>query len=324
MNASTTDKLALPFLQPGQALKTITHNEALQRLDAGLYLSCSDMAASEIPTAPTDGYVIILAADFSGTDAERAGQIGVFQNGSWVWFEPFIGWVIWDASEESLRVFNGDIWTAPVSNSQPELLPFIGLNSSANPAQRLAVSSPSSLFTHEGDSHRMTINRAAETDTASLIFQTEYSGGAELGLTGEDGFSLKTSKGGDNWITRLATPEDYSGLRAPAFGSVRLRVANDTAEYIETPASGGLLALTIVSDGGFPRISHSGLLAYDSGQSPSLVELAKTSRVEMHGHAIIDGTFSEDGNIGISAVEGGLYIENRLGTERIISMTFLC
>ena len=170
----------------------------------------------------------------------------------------------------------------------------------------------------------MTINRAAETDTASLIFQTGYSGGAELGLTGEDGFSLKTSTGGDNWITRLTTPEDYSGLRAPAFGSVRLRVANDTAEYIETPASGGLLALTIVSDGGFPRISHSGLLAYDSGQSPSLVELAKTSRVEMHGHAIIDGTFSEDGNIGISAVEGGLYIENRLGTERIISMTFLC
>jgi len=50
MNAPTTDKLALPFLQPGQALKTITHNEALQRLDTGLYLSCSNMNARNART----------------------------------------------------------------------------------------------------------------------------------------------------------------------------------------------------------------------------------------------------------------------------------
>lgn len=318
MNASTTDKLALPFLQPGQALKTITHNEALQRLDAGLYLSCSDMTASEIPTTPADGTVIILSADFLVTDAQQAGDIGVFQNDSWHWFKPVTGWTIWDVSGETLRVFNGVDWIAPMSNTLPDNLPYIGLNTSAAPHQRLAVASPSSLFTHEGASHRLTVNRAAEADTASLVFQTNYSGGAEIGLTGEDGFSLKTSADGANWTTRLSTPSDYSGLRAAAFGSIRFRVANDTAEYIETPASGGLLALTIVSDGGFPRISHSGLLAYDSGQSPS------PSRVEMHGHAIIDGSFSEDGNIGISAVDGGLYIENRLGTERIISVTFLC
>jgi len=322
MNASTTDKLALPFLQPGQALKTITHNEALQRLDAGLYLACSDMSAAALPQAPDEGYVLILASNAVGTQSNQAGDIGVFQKGVWQWFKPVIGWIIWDLAGEALRVFNGHEWTTSQSNS--ELLPFIGLNTSATPAQRLAVASPSSLFTHEGDSHRMTVNRAGETDTASLIFQTNYSGRAELGLTGESGFSLKTSRDGENWIKRLSTPEDYSGLRAPAFGSARLRVANDTAEYIETPASGGLLALTIVSDGGVPRISHTGLLAYDSGQSPSLLELTKTSRVELHGHAIIDGSFSADGNIGISAVDGGLYIENRLGTERIISLTFLC
>jgi len=48
MTDDTTRTLSLPYLQPGQALKTITHNEALQRLDAGLYLSISNMAAAEL------------------------------------------------------------------------------------------------------------------------------------------------------------------------------------------------------------------------------------------------------------------------------------
>lgn len=321
MNPSNTPKLALPFLQPGQALKTITHNEALQRLDSGLYLSCSDMAAEDLPSAPNEGQAVILSASLPN---ETAGNIAVFINEAWQWFTPTAGWTVWDNTAKILQIFDGQTWVGAASSTHPEVLPQLGLNTSANPNQRLAIASKTSLFTHDGDSHRMAVNRAAESETASLIFQTNYTGNAELGLTGTDGFSLRTSHDGANWSDRLSTPHDYSGIRAPAFGSIRLAIPTNTATFIETPATGGILAITVVSNGAYPSVSHSGLIAYDSGQSPALVVLAKTNHLEIHGHAVLNGTDSAIGNIGLSAVDGGLYIENRFNFDRILSVTFLC
>ena len=324
MNPSNTAKLALPFLQPGQALKTITHNEALHRLDAGLYLSCSDMNAADIPSAPPEGFVLILSPDFSETIAANAGDIGVFQNESWQWFTPVIGWTLWDHEGETLRVFNGENWVAPTPNSAPEIYSHLGLNTSANSIQRLAIASQSSLFTHDGDSHRMTINRAADADTASLIFQTNYSGSVELGLNGPDGFSLKASPDGVNWSERLSTPKDYSGVRAPAFSSVAISIDRDQAKFIETPANGGIFAITIVKDDDTPQGRDSSLMTYDTGSLPNLASLAVTGRIENHGHQVLDGLVGTDGSIGISVVTGGLYVENRLRYTRQFSVTFLC
>jgi len=324
MNASTTDKFALPFLQPGQALKTVTHNEALQRLDAGLYLSCSDMSAAEIPAAPAEGYVLVLSNVPADPLAEHAGDIGVFQNSSWHWFKPASGWTLWDISGETLRVFDGANWVGPLVNSNPENLPYLGLNSSATADQRLAVASGTSLFTHDGDSHRMAVNRAADADTASLIFQTDYSGRTEMGLTGADGFSLKTSSDGENWSERLSTPEDYTGVRAPSFGSQRITIGSHSAVFIPTPSAGGILVLTVISDTGLPRPDRSGLFAYDTGRAPRLETLASRDGLINHGFAVLDGTVSEERQIGVSVGEGGLYIENTMPFLRKVSLTFLC
>ena len=324
MSASTTQGLELPFLQPGQALKVITHNEALQRLDAGLYLSCANMAAKDLPEPPIEGQVMIVSDTPNASLGDHAGKIGVYDQGRWIWFSPQAGWTIWDDVSQELRIFNGQNWVRPVSEDLPDNLPYIGLNTSAAPHQRLAVASETSLFTHDGNNHQITVNRAAPTDTASVVFQTNYTGTAELGLAGTDGLSIKTSPDGVNWSERLTTPNDYAGVRAPAFGSIRTGIANDSAIFIETPATGGIFALTIVSDGAYPTVSHSGLIAYDSGQSPTLVVLAKTNRIEVHGSEVLDGTISAVGNLGLSAVDGGIYVENRLNNERILSLTFMC
>jgi len=82
--------------------------------------------------------------------------------------------------------------------------------------------------------------------------------------------------------------------------------------------------LTIVNDAGFPQVRHSGIFAYDTGASPILVTLAGTDKVENHSTATLDGTRSLVGNIGISAVNGGLYLENRITNDRDFSLTFLC
>lgn len=324
MTAPTTPRLDLPFLQAGQALKNITHNEALQRLDSGLYLSCSNMAADALPSDPVSGVVIIISETPDTTLLSRIGQIAVFLTESWVWFLPKSGWTIWDEVGETLQVFDGQIWVGPTPGLVPDTLPHLGLNASASTSQRLAVASDTSLFSHDGDSHRLTLNRAATSDTASLLFQTNFAGDAELGLTGADGFSIKTSSDGTSFANRMTTPDNYSGIRSPAFGSMRVTVANDAAQLIATPATGGLVVLTIISDNGFPQVGHSGIFAYDTGTSPGLITLAATSRAENHGSTILNGTISIDGNIGVSAVVGGIYLENRIANSRDISLTFLC
>lgn len=321
---TVTQSLALPFLHPGQALKNITINEALNRLDAGLYLSCSNMAAEALPTDPGSGETLIISVTADTDLSDRHGQIAVFVSDHWVWFTPKSGWTIWDSLDETLRVFDGVDWIKPSPDSVPGTLPYLGLNATASSAQRLSIASETSLFNHDGNSHRLTLNRAADTDTASLVFQTDFAGEAELGLTGASGFSLKTSPDGVSFSDRLTTPTDYKGVRSPAFGSKRVTVAQDSAAMIETPATGGILALTVVSDNGFPQVGHSGILAYDTGTSPGLISLAVTHKVENHGSGVIDGTASAAGNIGVSVVAGGLYLENRIANSRDLSVTFLC
>ena len=324
MTATVTSRLNLPFLQAGQSLKNITHNETLQRLDAGLYLFCSDMAADQLPSDPVEGQAQIISQSPNETLMDRIGQIGVYMSGGWIWFTPKPGWTLWDAVGKTLRIFDGSSWVHPVPDMGQENLPFLGLNSSANSNQRLSLASETSLFSHDGGSHRLTVNRAEVTDTASLLFQTGFAGEAELGLTGEDGFSIKTSLDGAIFENRMTTPANYAGIQSPAFGSMQVKIANDAAQMIATPATGGLVALTIVSATGFPQVGHSGIFAYDTGDSPGLITLAATGRVENHGTMVLDGITSADGNIGISTVNGGLYLENRFANSRDISLTFLC
>ena len=324
MTASATARLNLPFLQAGQALKNITHNEALHRLDSGLYLSCSDMAANSLPIEPPEDLVLVISQTPETELSDYIGQIAVFVSGRWIWFTPKSGWTLWDENGETLRIYNGSLWVSSAAESLPDNLPLLGLNAGAKPSQRLTISSESSLFNHDGDSHRLTLNRANNSDTASLIFQTDFTGEAELGLTGSGGFSLKTSADGTNFDEKLTTPVNYNGIRSPAFGSNRIRIANNTAVFVPTPTSGGIVALTIVHALGFPSVRHSGIFAYDTGSSRELITLAATERVENHGALTLDGTRSVDTNIGISVSTGGLYLENRLPNLRDFSLTFLC
>jgi len=81
--AEISARLNLPYLMPSQAQKHVTHNEALQRLDALVQLSVLSRNVSIPPAAPTEGdsYIIPPAATdvWSGQD----DQLAVWQAGSW-------------------------------------------------------------------------------------------------------------------------------------------------------------------------------------------------------------------------------------------------
>ncbi|VFU10265.1 conserved protein of unknown function [Methylocella tundrae] len=78
--------------------------------------------------------------------------------------------------------------------------PGVGVNTSFDVTNKLAVKSSAVLFDNIGHGVQFKVNKSADTDTASLLYQTGYSGRAEMGLCGDDNFHLKTSADGSTWI----------------------------------------------------------------------------------------------------------------------------
>jgi len=73
-------------------------------------------------------------------------------------------------------------------------LPGVGINATADTTNRLTVAAPATLFNHAGGGHQIKINKASAGATASLLHQDNYAGRAEMGLAGNDDFSIKVAR----------------------------------------------------------------------------------------------------------------------------------
>lgn len=191
--------LSLPYIQPAQAQKHVTHNEALRMLDALVQLSVASRSVTEPPANPTDGARFIVASGATGDWAGQDHAVALNAGGAWLFLTPGTGWRAWVADEGTEVVWQDGMWQA-LAGGVPDR---IGLGTSANPVTRLSVASPDTLLTHEGAGHQLKVNKAATADTASLLFQTGWTGHAEMGLAGNDAFSIKVSDGA-TWTTALA------------------------------------------------------------------------------------------------------------------------
>lgn len=246
-------KLSLPYLLPNQAQKHVTLNESLRALDAIVQLSVVSAEHTSPPDAPSEGDRYVVAGSASADWAGADGQIAAFQDGTWAYYTPQTGWTAWAEDSAQLLVFDGEDWielSASGGTSSPETL---GINAAADAVNRLSVRSEASLFSHEGAGHQLKINKASESDTASVLFQSNWSGRAEIGLTGSDDFLLKTSADGETFApTLLARPSDGNvgiGTWSPTAklhvdGALRLGVA--TAEDLPDAAGVGAGALIFV------------------------------------------------------------------------------
>ena len=195
--AETSPNLDLPFLI--QAQKHVTHNEALERLDLVVQLVVQAFGAATPPGAPVNGQIWALGAVPSGAWAGQGGKLAARLDGQWMFVEPRSGWRAWSIGDTQLRVFHGGAWQVLPLNQ----LAGLGIGTNHDTTNRLAVVAPATLLTHEGAGHQLKINKAAASDTASLLFQTAFSGRAEMGLAGNNDFSVKVSADGTNWAQGL-------------------------------------------------------------------------------------------------------------------------
>lgn len=103
---------AIPLLNPAQAQKHVTVNEALLRLDAAANLVLQSRSVSAPPPAPNDGQAWAVPTGATGDWSGRDGQIAAsFENG-WHYLSAQTGWRAWIADEASAGIWDGTDWRA--------------------------------------------------------------------------------------------------------------------------------------------------------------------------------------------------------------------
>lgn len=211
---SATPLLNLPLLAPAQAQKHVTHNEALTALDALLFLAVQGFGANTPPGAPAANERHIVGTAPTGAWTGKAGAIAVWQDNAWFFHTPRAGWLAFVTATLEMKVHNGSSWIA-LATAGP--LTMLGINATPDATNRLAVASDATLLNHAGAGHQLKLNKAATGQTASLLYQSAYSGRAEIGLTGTDDLSIKVSPDGAAWTSALTiAPDGRMGInRAP-------------------------------------------------------------------------------------------------------------
>jgi len=211
-----TPRSGLPLLAAAQAQKHVTHNEALLQLDA---LSCArilDRDLSAPPGSPADGDAYLVKAAGTGAWTGQDGNIAYCVDGGWRFYAPFAGLIAYIADETRLLLYSGSAWLDLASALVLQNLPMVGINTAADSTNKLAVKSAALLFDNVGGGVQAKLNKHASGDTASLLYQTNYSGRAEFGLTGDDDFHCKVSPDGSAWTDAVVIDRTSGALSLAA------------------------------------------------------------------------------------------------------------
>lgn len=232
--SQSSPKLALPYIQPAQAQKHVTHNEAIERLDMLTQLAVISFDAETPPSDPAPGDTYALGANPNGEWEGYPNTVTMHTGSGWMFIQPQTGWRATDATPE-LRIWNGTAW-APAF-PEIETLPKLGINAGADDHNKLTVSADASLFNNAGNGHQIKVNKAAAGDTASLLFQSGWTGHAEMGLAGDTSFSVKVSPNGGGWYNALKIDPTNHSIELAPNGTTRI-TATDGSVQIDAPVTG--------------------------------------------------------------------------------------
>lgn len=210
--ADLTARLGLNRWVGGQFQPYVSVNETINQLDALVGLDVIDRNLTAPPGGEVDGDTYIVGPAATGAWAGQDGNVAYFLAGAYKFFTPANGQLAWIEDENLLLVYDAG-WTNPEINPAK-----LGINATADATNRLAVASDAVLFNHETADIQVKLNKAAIGDTASLLFQTGFSGRAEIGLVGDDNFTFKVSAAGVTFTDALTLDKTtgFAGINQPA------------------------------------------------------------------------------------------------------------
>jgi len=106
---SNTARLTLPNLVSGQAQKEITHNMALQRLDALVQTAVESMVLTTPPVG-VEGNLYVVGSGATGVWASKDNSLAHYVGGAWVFYVPCVGMRCWDKATSTAMVYTGTAW----------------------------------------------------------------------------------------------------------------------------------------------------------------------------------------------------------------------
>ncbi|HEV7257945.1 MAG TPA: DUF2793 domain-containing protein [Bosea sp. (in: a-proteobacteria)] len=221
---SATTRLAMPRIAAAQAQKHVTHNDALEIIDALLHLAVESRTTTAPPAPPVTGARYLVPVGATGAWAGHAGTIAAAEGSAWLFHTPQPGWLAFLRDEAAFVVFDGGDWLPLLRGASR-----FGVNAEPDATNRLAVSSPAVLLNHDGDDMRLVLNKAAVGNVGTLQFQTGFVTAAEIGLAGDNDLRVKV--------------RDGAGLRQALVvksgnGRVGVGVAEPAAEFEVADSSG--------------------------------------------------------------------------------------
>jgi hypothetical protein len=261
--------LGLTYLEASQAQKHVTVNEALARIDALVQLTVLSRILATPPATPADGDRYLLPASPTGDWLGQAAKIAVRLAGQWVFVTPREGWALWVADEDVALSFNGTSWLQGSVPSALQNMAMVGINATADATNKLTVSSAATLFNHAGAGHQIKFNKNTASDTASLLWQTGFSGRAEVGTAGDDRLHIKVSADGTTFSTLMIADALLGSLRLPSGAVLEAQTAPASpinGQIWRDGTSGLLMArqngstVQLISAGVGPQVSPQGQL----------------------------------------------------------------
>ncbi|MES2421120.1 MAG: DUF2793 domain-containing protein [Pseudomonadota bacterium] len=111
MSDDITPRLALPLLQPGQAQKETTHNEALALLDLAVQASVLAVGTDIPPANPVAGSAWIVGTAPTGAWTGRSRTIAGWTSSGWRFVAPHDGMMVWSIADGQSARFGDGMWT---------------------------------------------------------------------------------------------------------------------------------------------------------------------------------------------------------------------
>jgi len=207
---SASANLALPFIEGGELLPDVTLNETLRLIDTLVQLAILDRDLTAPPGSPAEGQRWIVKATPTGAWAGHANHIAAWQDGGWVFCAPKIGWFAFVIDEGALVAWNGSAWVDALAVlATLQNLSLLGIGTTADATNPFSAKLNNALWVAKtvaegGDGNlRYKMSKESAAKTLSLLFQDNFSGRAEIGLTGDDDFHFKVSADGSSWLDAL-------------------------------------------------------------------------------------------------------------------------
>jgi len=107
---SSTARIGIPFLSPGQAQKEFFHNEALQTLDMLVTAAVEEPPRTSPPATPTLGASYIVGSAPTGAWVGKGQCLVTFTGGGWRFVAPFEGLAAYVRSSGLWALYRAGVW----------------------------------------------------------------------------------------------------------------------------------------------------------------------------------------------------------------------